>query len=43
MLFLVGHFEADPLHRFWDLDETLGEYALPILERISELENSVSG
>ncbi|MEM8953397.1 MAG: hypothetical protein AAGD22_04515 [Verrucomicrobiota bacterium] len=40
MLFLVGHFEGDPLHRFWDLDDMLGEYALPLLKRVNTLERT---
>ncbi|MDF2375087.1 MAG: hypothetical protein P1U81_02525 [Verrucomicrobiales bacterium] len=38
ILFIVIHFEKDPLHRFWDLDETLGDYGLSVLSEISRLE-----
>lgn len=38
ILFIVGHFENDPLHHFWNLDETLGDYALAVLREISALE-----
>ena len=38
ILFIALHFERDPLHRFWDLDETIGDYALAFLGLIAEAE-----
>ncbi len=38
ILFVVHHFERDPLHRFWNLDEVLGEYGLSVLAAIHEAE-----
>ncbi|MEO0447736.1 MAG: hypothetical protein AAF191_16830 [Verrucomicrobiota bacterium] len=38
LLFVTRHFEQGPLARFWDLDETLARYALPLLVMVDELE-----
>lgn len=38
ILFVVHHFERDPLHRFWNLDEVLGDYGLSVLHAIHEAE-----
>ncbi|MEM6280212.1 MAG: hypothetical protein AAF733_12075, partial [Verrucomicrobiota bacterium] len=33
LLAIVIHFEKDPLHGFWNLDEMLGDYGLALLSR----------
>ena len=43
LLAIVIHFEKDPLHGFWNLDEMIGEYGLSVLRKISALEAEAAG
>lgn len=38
MIFIARFFETDPMVRFWNLDETLGKYALALLVEASRAE-----
>ncbi|MEM7602831.1 MAG: hypothetical protein AAF357_15650, partial [Verrucomicrobiota bacterium] len=39
LLAIVIHFEKDPLHGFWNLDEMIGDYGLAVLSQIEALES----
>lgn len=39
IIFLIKNFEKDPLHQFWNLDENIANYAIPMLQAISDLHN----
>jgi len=41
-IFLTRHFQTAPLARFWDLDETLANYSLPLLNLASKCEKQTA-